>query len=92
VKTFTTFGLGFCLSLLLGLALAPQGQAKEYYTYKDPRGDLVISNKVPPTGSIVLKRHELPEATDSQVQQPQEGGDTQINGQSEGSDKPSKNK
>ena len=67
-------------------------QAEEFYAYKDPHGNLVISNKLPPTGIIVLKRYELPQATDPQVQQPQEGSDTQQNAHSEDSAKPSKNK
>jgi Domain of unknown function (DUF4124) len=92
LKNFTTFGLGFCVSVFFGLALAAPGQAEEYYTYKDPHGTLVISNKTPPTGSIVVKRHELPEATDSQTQQPHEGSGTQLNKPSEGSPKPSETK
>jgi hypothetical protein len=92
VKTVTRIGLGFCFSLFLGLAITTEGRAEEYYVYKDPHGNLVISNKVPPTGSTVLKRQELPEATGPQVQQPHEGGDTKLNGHSEGSAKSSKNK
>jgi hypothetical protein len=84
--------LVFGFSLFLGLALSTQGQAEEHYIYKDPHGNLVISNKLPPTGSIVLKRHELPEATDPQVQQSQESSDTPLNGPSEGSAKPSKSR
>jgi len=92
MKNVTTIGLLFGFSLFLGLAAAPQGQAEEHYIYKDPHGNLVISNKLPPTGTIVLKRYELPQATDPQVQQPHEGGDTQLNGSSEDPAKPSKNK
>jgi hypothetical protein len=92
VKTVTRIGLVFCFSLFLGLALAPQGQAEEFYAYKDPHGNLVISNKLPPTGSIVLKRYELPEANDPQIQQRHEGSDTQLNGKSEDRAKPSQNK
>ena len=92
MKNITTIGLLFGFSLFLGLGLATPGHAEEFYAYKDPHGNLVISNKLPPTGSIVLKRYELPQATDPQVQQPQEGSDTQLNGPSEGSAKPTKNK
>jgi hypothetical protein len=92
VKRITIIGLVFGFSLLLGLALATQGQAEEHYIYKDPHGNLVISNKLPPTGSIVLKRHDLAESTDPQAQQPQESSDTPLNGHSEGSVKPSKKK
>jgi hypothetical protein len=91
VKNVTTIGLVFGFFLFLGLALATRSQAEEYYTYKDPHGNLVISNKLPPTGSIVLKRYELPQA-DPQVQPSQETSDTKLNGESEGSAKPSKNK
>ena len=87
MKTTTTLALLFCFSLLL----APQGQAEEYYRYRDPDGRLVISNKPPPPGSIVLKRYELTEAADPQVQSP-EGGNTQLNGTADGSTQPSKNK
>jgi hypothetical protein len=92
MKNVTSIGLVFCFYLFWGLAVATQGQAEEYYTYKDPHGNLVISNKLPPTGSIVLKRQELPEAADPQVQQTQEGSNTQLNGPSEGSATPPKNK
>jgi hypothetical protein len=93
VKTVTKIGLVFCFSLLLGLAAAPQGQAEEHYIYKDPHGNLVISNQRPPAGSNVLRKIELPEATDAQVQQqPHESSDTLLNGRSEDSSKPSKNK
>jgi hypothetical protein len=78
----------FCF---LGLALATQGQAEEHYIYRDPHGKLVISNKPPPPGSDVLRKLELPQATDPQVQQPHEGGDTQLNGKADGSAQPSKN-
>jgi Domain of unknown function (DUF4124) len=91
LKTFTIFLVGLCLSVLLGLALAAPGQAEEYYTYKDPNGGLVISNKMPPTGSIVLKRLELPEPGDPHVQPSREGSATPLNAPSEGSAKPSKN-
>ena len=92
MKNVTTIGLLFGFSLFLGLGLATRGQAEEFYAYKDPHGNLVISNKLPPTGSIVLKRYELPQATDPQVQQPHEGADTLLNGRSEDPPKPSKNK
>jgi Domain of unknown function (DUF4124) len=92
VKTLTTFKLGFCLSMFLGLALVVPSQADEYYTYKDPQGNLVISNKLPPTGSIVLKRRDLAEAGDPQVQTPRDGNATPLNVPSEGSGKPSKDR
>jgi Domain of unknown function (DUF4124) len=94
VKRITIIGLVFCFYVFLGFAFAAQCQAEEYYTYKDPNGTLVISNKMPPSGSIVLKRHELPDTPDAQTQaqQSQEGGDTQLNENAERSAKPSKDK
>jgi hypothetical protein len=83
VKTFATFRLGFCLSLFLGLALTTQGQAEEHYIYQNPHGKLVISNQPPPPGSNVLRKLDLPEPTDPQVQQPREHADTQLNEKSE---------
>ena len=88
MKTATIIGLVFGSYL----SLATQSQAAEYYRYRDPDGRLVISNKPPPPGSWVLRKLDLPEAADPQVQQPHEGGDTQLNGHSEGSVKPSKNR
>ena len=92
MKIVTTIGLVFCFYVFLGLALATHGQAEEYYRYRDPDGRLVISNKPPPPGSWVLRKLELPEAADPQVQQPHEGSDTEPNGHSEDPAKPSKNK
>jgi hypothetical protein len=87
VKIITTIALVFSFSLFLDLALVTQGQAEEYYIYKDSHGNLVISNKLPPTGSIIIKRHELP-----QVQESREGGEPQLKGSTENSAKPSKRK
>jgi hypothetical protein len=92
MKNVTTIGLLFGFSLFLGLGLPSRGQAEEFYAYKDPHGNLVISNKLPPTGSIVLKRHDLPQASDLKVQLPHEGGNAQLNVHSEDPAKASKNK
>ncbi len=80
--------LVFCFALFLGLAVATQGRAEEYYIYHDPDGKLVISNKEPPPGSKIIKR--LPGVTDREVPQAQaqEPGKTPPNGQPEGSLKP----
>jgi len=45
-----TLNRGFCFAFLLGLAVATQGQAEDYYIYETPNGELVISNKQPPSG------------------------------------------
>ena len=89
MKSATIFGFVFCL---LGFTLATQSQAAEYYSYRDPDGRLVISNRPPPSRSLVLRKLELPESADPQVQQPQENDDRQLNGQSEGSAKQSNDK
>lgn len=94
MKTVTTFGRVLSFSLFLGLALATQGQAEEHYIYKSSHGNLVISNQTPPPGSNVLRRLELPEVADPQVQRPHEGSDMRLNGPepSEDSAKRSQNK
>jgi hypothetical protein len=38
------------ISLLLGLSAVTQGQGEDYYIYQTPNGELVISNKQPPSG------------------------------------------
>jgi len=67
-----------------------QGQAEDYYFYKGPKGELVISNKEPPPGSQIIKR--VPGATDRETPQVQEPVNPQPNPQPEGSPKPSKAK
>ena len=48
--------LAVCFALFLGLAVAAQSQAEDYYFYKGPKGELVISNKEPPPGSTIIKQ------------------------------------
>jgi hypothetical protein len=64
------------VSLFLGLAVATQGRAEDYYIYQTPSGALVISNKEPSPGSKIIKRLNLPEN-----QQAGEPGKTQPNGE-----------
>src|SRR6266850_7507720 len=85
-----TLNLAFCFALFLGLAVATQSQAEEYYIYQGPNGELVISNKEPPPGSKIIKQQNMPEVTDSQVPQSQQRNNTQPNVHTEGSPKPSK--
>jgi hypothetical protein len=47
---FIALEIVFWLYLVLGPALPSMGQAEEYYTYRDPTGKLVISNKPFPPG------------------------------------------
>ena len=83
-----TLNRGFCFAFLLGLAVATQGQAEDYYIYETPKGELVISNKQPLPGSKIIRL--LPGETDRETPQgqAQEPGKTPPNGQTEGSLKP----
>src|SRR5215470_3445724 len=85
----TVLKLAVCFALFLGLAIVTQGQAEDYYFYKGPKGELVISNKEPPPGSQIIKR--VPGATDKETPQAQaqEPGKTPPT-QTENSRKPSK--
>jgi hypothetical protein len=80
------------IALFLGLAAVTPGQAEEYYVYQTPNGALVISNKEPPPGSKIIKRHSWPEATDSEVSQSQPPNNPPPNVQAESAPKPSKTK
>ena len=90
INTRTSLSLAFCFYLIVGLAQTTQGRAEEYYTYRDPDGKLVISNKLPPPGSKIIKQQTLPEPTDIPIQQVQERDDMSPNGHTEGSPRPSK--
>jgi hypothetical protein len=76
------------ISLLLGLATTTPGLAEDYYIYRDPDGKLAISNKEPPSGSKIIKRHSWTEATDSESPQGQQPHNPQPNIQAESSPKP----
>jgi hypothetical protein len=76
------------ISLLLGLAAVTPGQAEDYYVYQTPNGALVVSNKEPPPGSKIIRRHKFPDVADTEVSQGQETGKPQP----AGSPKPSKEK
>ena len=43
----------FCF---LPLAIVPQGHTEDYYIYQTAKGELVISNKQPPSGSTIIKQ------------------------------------
>ena len=53
-------------------SLTAHGQAEEHYIYKDPQGGLVLSNQKPPAGSTILRKLDLPEFREAQIQQVQE--------------------
>jgi hypothetical protein len=67
--------------------LTPQAQTEEHYIYKDPRGGLVISNQKPPAGSTILRKLDLPEFRESQMQQVQESSSARSTGKLENSPK-----
>ena len=58
--------------------LATHGQAEEHYIYKDAQGRLVISNQKPPAGSNILRKLDLPEFREAQMQQVQESSSTRV--------------
>ena len=51
---------------------AANSQSEDHYIYKDAQGKLVISNQQPPAGSTILRKFDLPEFRDAQMQQVQE--------------------
>ena len=56
--------------------LPTHGQAEELYIYKDPQRGLVLSNQKPPAGSTILRKLDLPEFREAQIQQVQESSIT----------------
>src|SRR5262249_41623 len=81
-----------CFALFLGLAVAVQGQAEDYYIYQTHNGALVISNKEPPPGSKIIRQHSWAEVTDTEVPQGQKPANPPPNVQPESPPKPTKNK
>jgi hypothetical protein len=81
LKILTTAALIFVSSFFLAVL----GHAEEHYIYKNAQGNLVISNKQPPAGSDILRKLDLPEYRDVQMQQVQESGSTRSTGKLEGS-------
>ena len=92
MKLLLRIGLVMCFYVFSASALITHSQAEEYYTYKDPQGNLVISNKPPPPGSSVLKKQDLPEIVGQQITQPPPGTDPQPNGRPESRPQPQKSK
>ena len=87
INARTILNLAFCFCLFLVIGAARSGLAADYYTYHDPGGKLVISNKLPPPGSKIIKKQDLPELPDTQTQPI----DRKVNGAAE-SPPPSKEK
>jgi hypothetical protein len=87
-----TLILSFVFASLLVSFPVQQGNAAEYYIYRDPTGRLVISNQKPPLGSRIIRQRDFPEANASQVQQTNADNETQPKGGIEGSPKSSNSK
>ena len=68
MKIITTAALIFTFLFFL----APYGQSEDHYIYKDAQGKLVISNQQPPPGSNILRKFDLPEFREGQMQPVQE--------------------
>ena len=83
MKITTTVALIFALLFFL----AVHGQAEDHFIYKDAQGGLVLSNQKPPAGSTILRKLDLPEFRESQMQQVQESSSTRSIGKSDGSPK-----
>jgi hypothetical protein len=64
-KNTTTFQIALSAAFLIGAAV--QAYGGDYYTYKDAKGNLVISNSAPPAGRAILKTEALPEVTDQEI-------------------------
>lgn len=64
--------------------LPAHGQAEVHYIYKDAQGKLVISNQQPPAGSNILRKLDLPEFREAQMQQVQESSSARSTSRLEG--------
>ena len=76
MKIITTTALIFA-SLFF---LTTHGQAEEHYIYKDPQGGLVLSNQKPPAGSTILRKLDLPEFREAQMQEVQDSNSARSTG------------
>jgi hypothetical protein len=83
VKITTIVAMLFAFLFLF----AAHSRAGEYFIYEDAQGKWVISNKVPPPGSNILRKLDMPEYRDTQMQQVQESASARSTGKSEGSSK-----
>jgi hypothetical protein len=62
-----TLKLVFSLCWFMALAMIKNADAGDYFTYRDSKGNLVLSNSFPPAGSQVIKRETLPEVSDQKI-------------------------
>lgn len=71
--------------LIFTFFVTDYAQSEEHYIYHDAQGKLVISNQLPPAGSRILRKFDLPEFRDAPMQQVQEISSIRSPGKSEGS-------
>lgn len=57
--------------LLFMLSMVTAALAADYFTYYDPAGKLVISNKEPPPGSKIIKKQDLPDDAETPQKAPE---------------------
>jgi hypothetical protein len=67
INAAVTLKLVFSLCWFMALAMINNADAGDYFTYQDPKGNLVLSNSVPPAGSQIIKRETLPEVSDQKI-------------------------
>ena len=85
-----TLKLAIWFALFLVLTVSAPSHAEDYYYYKGPKGELVISNKEPPLGTKIIKR--VPSSTTKASPQDEQVAKPQANPQPESSPKQSKAK
>jgi hypothetical protein len=67
INAFATLKVIFSLCWLIVLGMIHNSDAGEYFIYRDPKGNLALSNSAPPAGSHIIKQEALPEVTDQQI-------------------------
>src|SRR5262249_14766499 len=67
----TILQIVFSSSYFFAMTLIGHAYAGDYFTYQDHDGRLVISNKVPPPGSKIIKKETLPEVTKQEITESQ---------------------
>lgn len=88
MKNITTAVLIFTFLFFL----AAYSQSEDHYIYKDAQGKLVISNQPPPAGSNILRKFDLPEFREAQMQPVQEISSMRTTGKLENPAKPEQKK
>ena len=67
INAAVTLKLIFPLCCFMALVMIKNADAGEYFTYRDPQGNLILSNSIPPAGSQIIKRETLPEVSDQKI-------------------------